>query len=181
MAGKLKNKDYKQKEEAFVDSLKNMLDWEIQLMEARGEDKAKETKREYGKKIELLNYATYRPTSDTFGRMHIKEIKKAEKEKYIHDYDDMNAYDILEKLQVEYEKRSQAAQMALVEIQSKKPIIETIEKQKDVAPLFDYKAKVEAMKGVLLPQVIKGEEGELNNIPPQMVEDYYITTQDHKL
>ena len=64
---------------------------------------------------------------------------------------------------------------------AKKPIIETIEIQKDVAPLFDYKAKVEAMKGVLLPQVIKGEEGELNNIPPQMVEDYYITTQDHKL
>ena len=177
MAEKLKMKDYyKQKEKEFVEVYKSALEWELQLMKARGEHNAKETKDEYDKKFDLLQFAEKRPAEDTFDRIHIEEVKKAEKEKYIHDYDNMNSYDIMEKIKAEYEKRGQEAQASLEEINAQKSCSENI--QNSGVPLEPSNVVGIAKSQGLKAEIAEGFSAEIpNNVTPELV-DKYIASRE---
>lgn len=182
MAEKLTRKDYQQKERDFVDKLKDVLDLELQVMEASGADNAKETKREYIKKVDLLNAATYRPISDTFGGTVNDEIFLAKKENRFHDYDNMNYYDIAEILMGEYEVRIQAARSLLLEHQSKQSLEKTVLEQNEKAVNVEPSQVVGIAKSQgLKSELESGFKTEVsNNITPQIVDRYVDQLQARK-
>lgn len=172
MAEKSTNKEYKQKEEAFVEKLKNMLDYEIQVMETTGQDKV--DKKRYAQKCDLLAYATYRPAGDVLGKLVSDELALSKKEKRFHDYDNMNYYDIAEKLVVGYDDRIMIAKMALFQAQSKKSLAEVVASQANskIDLASAYVVGMAKSQGVEA-EIKNGFNLEVpNNITPDLVDKY---------
>ena len=167
MAEQAIKQDNKQKQEAFINSLKDMLDYEIQVMEATGQDKT--NKKEYDKKLDLLMRATHRPASDTLTGVVADELRKEGRDK---DYYNMNYYDIAEKLQSGYSQRIQTARLSLFEAQSTKPLAETVEKQNVGYVALDASSVVGVAKSQgVKAEISKGFNTEVpNNVTLEVVE-----------